>query len=51
MWHDISRDLKRIDQDELTPPNQKDAYHYINHQLRLAKKNQTPYQVSSGIKR
>ena len=34
MWHDISRDLKRIDQDELTP-NQKDAYHYINHQLIL----------------
>lgn len=49
MWHDISRDLKRIDQDELTP-NQKDAYHYINHQLRLAKKNQTRIKSQVGLK-
>lgn len=48
MWHDIVRDLKKIDQRDLTS-NQKSAYHYINHQFRLAKKNQTRIKAQVGL--
>jgi len=40
MWHDIARDLKNIELTDLTE-NQKDAYFYIKHQFKLAKRNQT----------
>ena len=49
MWHDIIRDLKRVNQSNLTS-NQKNAYHYINHQSRLAKNNQTRIKAQMGIK-
>jgi len=48
MWHDIVRDLKKINQSNLTS-NQKSAYNYINHQFRLAKKNQTRIKAQVGI--
>ncbi len=40
MWHDIIRDIKTIELSNLSA-NQEDAYHYINHQFKLANKNQT----------
>lgn len=49
MWHDIVRDLKKIDQSNLTI-NQQNAYHYINHQSRLAKKNLTRIKANVGLK-
>ena len=49
MWHDIVRDLKKINQSKLTS-NQRKAYHYINHQFRLAKKNQTRIKAQVGLK-
>lgn len=49
MWHDIARDLKKINQANFTS-NQKEAYHYIKHQLRLAKKNQTRIKSQVGLK-
>ncbi len=48
MWHDIARDLKKTNQSNLTT-NQKNAYRYINHQFKLAKKNQTRIKVQTGI--
>ncbi len=48
MWHDIIRDLKKINHSNLTS-NQKDAYHYINHQFKLANKNQTRIKTQVGI--
>ncbi len=48
MWHDIIRDLKKINHSNLTS-NQKDAYHYINHQFKLANKNQTRIKAQVGI--
>ncbi|MEY8214529.1 MAG: capsule assembly Wzi family protein [Colwellia sp.] len=52
MWHDIIRDIKAIDTSDLTE-NQKSAYYYINHQFKLANKNQTRVkaQVSTENKR
>ena len=49
MWHDIIRDLKNINQSNLSS-NQKNAYHYINHQSKLAQKNQTRIKAQTGIK-
>ncbi|MCW8834169.1 MAG: capsule assembly Wzi family protein, partial [Colwellia sp.] len=48
MWHDISRDLKNIDVTSLTT-SQKNAYYYVNHQFKLAKKNQTRIKAQVGI--
>lgn len=48
MWHDIIRDLKRIDQSVLTS-NQYNAYHYVKHQSKLAQKNQTRIKAQVGI--
>ena len=52
MWQDIIGDLKKMDQSDLTA-NQKSAYHYIKHQSKLSKKNQTRMkaQLSSDDKR
>jgi hypothetical protein len=49
MWHDIIRDLKKIDKSNLTA-NQKAAYHYINHQFGLASNNQTRIKVQASYK-
>ncbi|MGL1955907.1 MAG: capsule assembly Wzi family protein [Colwellia sp.] len=49
MWHDIITDLKKIDQTQLTS-NQQNAYHYIKHHSRLAKKNQTRLKIQTGSK-
>lgn len=48
MWHDIAQDLKRINQNSLTS-NQLNAYHYINHQFRLAKQNLTRIKAQVGL--
>lgn len=40
MWHDIIRDIKSIELNDLSS-NQESAYHYINHQFKLANRNQT----------
>lgn len=48
MWHDIIRDLKKIDQHDLTS-NQQSAYHYVKHQSKLAQKNQTRIKAQVGI--
>ena len=40
MWHDIIRDIKNIELNDLSS-NQESAYHYINHQFKLANRNQT----------
>jgi len=40
MWHDINRDLKKINNNKLSSAQQ-NAYFYIKHQFRLANKNQT----------
>ena len=47
MWHDINRDLKNINTSLLTSAQQ-DAYFYINHQFRLASKNQTRIKAQVG---
>lgn len=49
MWHDIARDLKKIDRSKLTP-NQKNAYQHIKYQLRLAQKNQTRIKANVALK-
>jgi hypothetical protein len=38
MWHDISRDLKKIKHSQLST-SEKDAYFYVNQQLKLANKS------------
>lgn len=48
MWHDIIRDLKKINYSDLTP-NQQNAYHYVKHQSKLAQKNQTRIKAQVGI--
>ena len=48
MWQDIIRDLKNIDQNDLTS-NQQNAYYYIKHQAKLSKKNQTRIKAQVGI--
>lgn len=48
IWSDIIRDLHNINQSELTT-NQQNAYHYIKHQSKLARKNQTRIKVHIGI--
>jgi hypothetical protein len=48
MWHDIIRDLKRINHSDLTS-NQQNAYHYVKHQSKLAQKNQTRIKAQVGI--
>jgi len=48
MWHDIIRDLKNIKLSGLTS-NQKDAYHYVKHQSKLAQRNQTRIKAQVGI--
>ena len=40
MWHDIIRNIKTIELSDLSA-NQESAYHYINHQFKLANRNQT----------
>ena len=48
MWHDINRDLKKIDLSQLTQ-HQTNAYLYIKHQFKLAQKNQTRIKAQTGI--
>ncbi|MDX2370981.1 MAG: capsule assembly Wzi family protein [Colwellia sp.] len=48
MWHDINRDIKNIDITNLSS-NQQNAYHYINHQFKLANRNQTRLKVQVGV--
>lgn len=52
MWHDIIRDVKTIELSDLSS-NQESAYHYINHQFKLANRNQTRIkaQISNDDKR
>lgn len=47
MWHDINHDLKKINTSKLTIAQQS-AYYYINHQFRLASKNQTRIKAQVG---
>lgn len=49
MWHDIIRDLKKIELENLSS-NQRSAFHYINHQFKLANRNQTRFKAKVGIK-
>ena len=48
MWHDIVRDLKKINRSTLTA-NQKSAYYYINNQFKLAKNNQTRIKAQISV--
>jgi len=48
MWHDIIREIKSIDLTNLSS-NQQSAYHYINHQFKLANRNQTRLIAQIGI--
>ena len=48
MWHDIIRDIKNINLDSLST-NQQSAYHYINHQFKLANRNQTRIKAKVGV--
>ena len=48
MWHDIIRDIKNINRDSLSA-NQQSAYHYINHQFKLANQNQTRIKAKIGV--
>lgn len=48
MWNDIAKDLKTIRLAKLTE-NNKNAYHYINHQLKLAKRNQQTIEASAAF--
>lgn len=48
MWHDINRDIKSINFTTLSS-EQKNAYHYINHQFKLADRNQTRVKAQVGI--
>lgn len=48
MWHDIIRDIKNINLDSLST-NQQSAYHYINHQFKLANQNQTRIKAKIGV--
>jgi hypothetical protein len=47
MWHDINRDIKKVNVGELSSA-QKDAYYYINHQFKLANRNQTRIKAQLG---
>jgi len=47
MWHDINQDIKKINTSKLTDAQQ-NAYFYINHQFRLANKNQTRIKAQVG---
>lgn len=47
MWHDINRDLKKMNTSSLTSAQQ-NAYFYISHQFRLASKNQTRIKAQVG---
>lgn len=48
MWHDIINDVKNIDIDDLSP-NQQSAFYYINHQFKLANRNQTRFKAQVGL--
>jgi len=48
MWHDIIRDIKNVDLNNLRE-NQQSAYHYINHQFKLANQNQTRIKAQVGF--
>jgi len=48
MWHDIIRDIKNIDPNNLSA-NQQTAYHYIKHQFKLASRNQTRIKAQVGL--
>jgi hypothetical protein len=48
MWYDIIRDIKNIELTNLSL-NQKSAYHYINHQFKLANRNQTRIKAQVGV--
>ncbi|MBL4765861.1 MAG: capsule assembly Wzi family protein [Colwellia sp.] len=48
MWHDIIRDIKNIDLNDLSS-NQQNAYHYIAHQFKLANRNQTRVKAQIGV--
>lgn len=47
MWHDIISDIKTIALSDLSA-NQESAYHYINHQFKLANRNQTRIKAQIG---
>jgi hypothetical protein len=48
MWHDIIRDIKNIDPNNLSA-NQQNAYYYIKHQFKLASRNQTRIKAQVGL--
>ena len=48
MWQDIIQDLKQVNHSDLTI-NQKNAYYYIQHQFRLANRNQTRIKAQVSI--
>jgi hypothetical protein len=48
MWHDIIRDIKKVALNNLSA-NQQSAYHYINHQFKLANQNQTRIKAQVGF--
>ena len=45
MWEDIASDIKKVNVSELNQSN-KNAYYYIKHQLKLAKKSQRTIEVN-----
>jgi hypothetical protein len=49
MWHDIIRDINKIEINNLTS-NQKNAYHYIKDQFKLANSNQIRIKAQTSIK-
>lgn len=48
MWHDIIRDIKKIDTFNLSE-SQQSAYRYINHQFKLANRNQVRLKAQIGV--
>jgi hypothetical protein len=47
MWVDIARDLKSINQTQLNHQNEQ-AFNYVQHQLKLAKRNQKTLRVNAA---
>lgn len=47
MWHDIARDLKTVRLGLLTK-RERDAFSYVNHQFRLAKKNRKTIKLNAA---
>jgi hypothetical protein len=48
MWHDIARDLKDVSVQSLNPRSG-NAYNYVMHELRLAKRNQKKIEVNASL--